>query len=134
MSKRLSALAALVALAGTACGFGTLSLEEVDPDAIPPNPTYSQDIAPMMDYYCVACHDAKGQIGAQGDDKRKAATPYGDDGGEGIDLTSFEGVVGEFEEVEETILERSMPPGAARRLTARDEAILFRWAEQGFAP
>lgn len=133
--RQSAALSLLLGLIG--CGFGTQTLEEVDPDAIPANPTYSEHVAPILDFYCVACHDPNGQVGALGDDKRKDSF-YGledDDGGEdGIDLTNFAAVVDEFDDIEGTILLREMPPGGARRLTAREEAILSRWADQGFAP
>lgn len=109
----------LCALLLGGCAFGDASLAEVDPGTLPARPTYAEHIRPMMDFYCAACHDPDGQIGAQ----------------EGIDLTRYDDIVDEFEEIAEQVFEeRTMPPGGARRLSARDEEILARWAEQGFAP
>lgn len=100
------------------CGLGDASLTDVDPDAIPATVSYEADVGPRIDYYCVSCHHADGQQGNAG----------------GWDFSSYELVKASFGSIELTaIQDKSMPPGGARRLTARDAAILLRWRDQGFA-
>jgi hypothetical protein len=109
----------LLLLSAFGCAFGTGTLEEVDPAAIPERPTYAEHIQPMMDFYCAACHDPEGQVGAI----------------EGLDVTSYEAVVDDFDEIAESVFEEhSMPPAGARQLSSLDEAILERWAAQEFPP
>jgi mono/diheme cytochrome c family protein len=106
----------LVELFFGACSFGTENIESVDPDAIPAAPTYSEHIKPLMEFYCVACHDPEGQVGEAG----------------GIDLTTYELVSGDYDDIREAIFDkRYMPPGGGRRLSAEDEATLARWDAQG---
>jgi hypothetical protein len=99
------------------CAFGTQSIEEVDPGSIPPNPTYSKDVAPIINYYCLSCHDASGpffeepSLGSLGEVKDE-----------------YEGIV------EEVFGKRSMPPGGAQQLNSREAQILQLWAQQGFLP
>jgi hypothetical protein len=134
-----------------------LLLGEVDPETIPEVPTYEEHIKPLMEYYCVACHYpgsqgkaardlagldeagaprafAPGEFDEEGDAFARDRDAYGLIN-EGIDpdLSSYEAVTAEFEEVAEEIFEdRTMPPGASRRLNAREELILSRWAALGF--
>jgi uncharacterized membrane protein len=99
-----------------ACSFGTENIEVVDPAAIPAEPTYSEHIKPLMEFYCVACHDPEGQVGAVG----------------GIDLTTYEAVSADYDDIREAVFDkRYMPPGGGRRLSAEDEATLARWDAQG---
>jgi mono/diheme cytochrome c family protein len=114
----MRAVLSLVCLALSACNFGAANIEEVDPEAIPLEPTYSAHIQPIMEFYCVACHDPEGQAGAAQD----------------VDLTSYEAVVNDYDDIAEALFDkRYMPPGGARRLSSEDEATLARWATQGFA-
>lgn len=109
-------LLALLALG--ACAFGDRSVEQVDLEAVPAEPTYTEHIAPLMEFYCVTCHDPAGQVGEA----------YG------VDLTSYDAVVDDFDDIDEALFDkRYMPPGGARRLSSVEEATIARWAAQGFA-
>jgi hypothetical protein len=99
-----------------ACPAGNLTLEELDPAAIPAEPTYTEHVQPILDYYCSACHDQNGQVGDI----------------EGIDTTNYDDVVDEFDDIEDSIQDRFMPPANARQLTPREIAILGRWKDSNF--
>lgn len=106
---------ALALLGGCALGDGTL--EEVDPASLPPVVTWDDHIAPLLDRYCATCHSEAAGPGTV----------------EGYDYGSLGGSICGFEGVEETLFEEaSMPPGAAPRPDARQEALLRRWQAQGF--
>jgi uncharacterized membrane protein len=100
----------------SACGFGTQTIEELDPNAIPVLPeqiVYEEDIDPIFEFYCTACHGANENIVAN----EILLT-------EEIDVVAFCDLV-----IQEAFIERSMPPGGARRLTSSEEALLVRWME-----
>lgn len=141
----------LGALLVGACSFGDVVLGEIDPETIPDTPTYELHIKPMMEYYCVSCHhgdvEASQAISLRALSLDLPHEPYSDDDDDddddgdpnllhqGIepDLSTYELLLEDFEEVAEEMFEdRTMPPGASRRLTAREEAILTRWAAIGF--
>jgi hypothetical protein len=119
---KLASLTWLCPLLLGACSIG----EKVDPALIPERPTYAEDIAPILDSYCTACHDADGPLGAI----------------DGVDLSSYDEVVAEFREVELEVGADSMPPrvGAdsmppsGKGLTGLEKATLERWSKQGFPP
>jgi uncharacterized membrane protein len=99
------------------CAFGTQTIDQIDPTSIPPNPTYTQDIAPIVDYYCLSCHDSAG--------------PFFEE----PSLENLDAVQAEFEGVvEEVFGQRTMPPGGAQQLSQREVEIIKRWGQQGFAP
>lgn len=115
---RLSALfpplLALCALVG--CGTGDLTIEEADPEAAPPTPTWSMHVEPIIEFHCVACHDPNGQAGAQ----------------EGYAYDTCEATRKGWGGLVETIFEEdSMPPAGAMRLQPWEELTLLRWREQG---
>ena len=121
MLLTMTTLAALTALVPTGCGIGDIPFDGLgadDPATLPTSPTWANDIAPRMDYYCNACHDADASRGAI----------------KGYDFSLYNLVRGAMLEIERTaITERSMPPGGRAKLTARDWAILLRWKETGFS-
>jgi hypothetical protein len=110
---KLASLTWLCPLLLGACSIG----EKVDPALIPERPTYAEDIAPILDSYCTACHDADGPLGAI----------------DGVDLSSYDEVVAEFREVELEVGADSMPP-SGKGLTGLEKATLERWSKQGFPP
>ena len=100
-----------------AVGCGDQTLIDADPSSVPQSVTFEHDIAPRIDYYCLACHSPDSQIGNAG----------------GWDFTSYEQVRGGFSSIEEVAFEEQrMPPGGARRMTARDQAIFRHWRDLGF--
>jgi hypothetical protein len=133
----------LAGLLFTGCFFGDRLLGEVDPESIPETPTYTEHIRPIVEYYCVACHYPGNKLRLlqkeEGPSVQQDALTEEEDSsfilnsGEEPDLSTYEAVVEAFEEVAEEIFEaQSMPPGASRRLTPREETILARWAAKGF--
>ncbi len=52
----------LLLLAG--CDAGTGTLDQVDPDAIPAQPTWSAPVEQVFDLYCNGCHSEAAQTGA----------------------------------------------------------------------
>lgn len=91
-------------------------IEVVDPASIPANPTWVDDVAPLLDRYCQSCHSADTLGGAP----------------DGLDFRSYDRTVCEWGDVYETVLrDRSMPPAGAQRPTARELALLERWGDQG---
>ncbi|MCA9664904.1 MAG: hypothetical protein KC503_04925 [Myxococcales bacterium] len=98
------------------CNIGDTPFYQVDPASIPASPTYLRDIAPRMNYFCTGCHDPDTSIG------QKGVWNF-------ADKATVCGNVGEILRV--TFGVRSMPPGAAERMGARDGAILLKWLEVG---
>lgn len=115
---RWAAITLSIAFQGNqlACGLGDQTLAEVDPAALPQQVSYTRYVQPRVDYYCTACHTHDGPLGAAGR----------------TDLSNYDEVRHAFDRSMEQIVSKRMPPGGARRLTARDQAILERWKAQGF--
>jgi uncharacterized membrane protein len=130
----------LAGLLFTSCFSGERLLGEVDPESIPETPTYTEHIRPIMEYYCVACHYPGANPRSLQEEFVQRGVLTEEEGrrfilssGEDPDLSTYEAIVEAFEEVAEEIFEsQSMPPGASRRLTPREETILARWAAKGF--
>jgi len=118
-------LGLMVFLNGCAPGAATL-----DGGAVPTNPTYAKDIAPIMDRHCVRCHEAGG-------------VRY-----DGVVVDTYGGIADELDEVVCTSIGRevmdlypdacqeredvfSMPPGAAERLDLIEQATLAIWVTNG---
>ena len=99
----------------TGC-LGDKTLEEVDPDAAPARPTYTEHIEPLMEDYCVTCHAVDAFPGELGD----------------IGLDECEKVKDNMELVSEMVFDREvMPPGGSLRMTEEDQLTLRRWFDQG---
>ena len=112
---RICALLVVTLFVG--CAFGAQTIDEVDPDSIPLNPTYTNDVAPIIDYYCLSCHDSAG--------------PFFEE----PPLESLDDVQDEFEGVvTEVFGQRTMPPGGAQQPTPREVEIIKLWGQQGFTP
>ena len=120
-SEPLKTKTHLFLLAACVCGLltgclGDKTLEEVDPEAAPTEPTFSRDIEPLMEDYCVACHAVDALPGEVGD----------------IGLDTCEKVKENMEIVSEMVFDREvMPPGGAMRLTEEEQLTLKRWFDQG---
>jgi len=102
----------------------------VDPNAVPTDPTWRTDIQPIMERHCVRCHETGG-------------VRY-----EGVAVNTYEAAIGELDEVICTSIGRdvmdsypdacnereevfSMPPGAAERLDIVEQVTLAIWATNG---
>ncbi|MFN3199062.1 MAG: hypothetical protein ACE366_11745 [Bradymonadia bacterium] len=107
---------ALTALALSACDAGDATLEEVDPEAAPANPTWSSHVERIMVVRCTACHAEDAQSGEA----------------EGYGYETCEKTIRNWEGFVETVVEeKTMPPGGADRLTSAELLTMQRWYEQG---
>ncbi len=96
------------------CAFGSDPLEVVDPAAAPERPTWTQDVQPIMDYYCTTCHSPSGALNV------------------GVSLDTCDNTRRSFGSVWSTAADsKSMPPGGALRVSSYDLLILDRWHAQG---
>lgn len=91
-----------------ACGSGSGTLAEVDPNAAPQDPTFEQ-VFSVIERQCVPCHGPAGPALSTCDEIKRSL--------QGIDDTSVTG--------------NSMPPGAWPRLTSREKLMLRRWLDNG---
>ncbi len=102
-------------------GFAVLAVPFVAGGAVPESPTYTKDVAPILNANCVMCHRA-GDIGP-------------------MSLMSFEEVRPWAKSIQKALDEGVMPPWHAdegighfkneRKLTADERATIVRWIEQG---
>lgn len=99
----------------TACGdMGTL--DEVDPEAAPAEPTWDEHVAPIIDARCSTCHSESAQFGPA----------------EGYILETCAQTKRQWRSIRETAFEsKTMPPGAAPRMTSSELLTLQRWHDQG---
>lgn len=114
--KTLSTILITAAVLLTACGEGTGTLDEVDPEAAPQTPTYTEHVAPIMDLYCTACHAADAQPGE--------LDGYGYDTCDKV-RRNWSGLV------ETAFVYENMPPGGAERVSEAHKLTLQRWWNQG---
>ncbi|MCA9666059.1 MAG: hypothetical protein KC503_10740 [Myxococcales bacterium] len=99
-------------------GCGAADLADIDPQAIPEQPTYAELVGPMMHFYCSGCHAPKTQLGPNL---------------AGYDYSSYSGTVAGFSGIEETVFERGdMPPGGATKLSLVEMETLRKWQQLGF--
>ena len=100
------------------CGIGDDLLEDSDPTAIPTTVTYRQHIEPRIHYYCGGCHNPNGILGNAG----------------GWNFATYPLVRAAYGSIQRVAFEeRRMPPGGARKMSPRDQAIFRRWRQNGFA-
>ena len=117
----------LVAWLSACDGSGDLPLDQVDPDAVPANPTYDQVYA-VLDNRCVMCHTGDGDDGDE-------------DGGGGYapartsdlepDLSDCSQIVAQRFDILDQVEDNTMPPGAMPRLTSEQKLLIRRWVENG---
>ena len=100
----------------TGCVSGDGLLEDIDPEAAPAAPTYSEHVAPLMDFYCTACHAPDVLPGEQ--------EGYGYDTCEKV-RDNWEGLV------DTAFIAKNMPPGGAVRVSSADRLTLERWHARG---
>jgi uncharacterized membrane protein len=120
-SLRLILLPLLLALAS--CGSGDLPLDQVDPAAVPANPTFDQ-VNAIVQRACTPCHKGGGGADAPGTVTRIAAE---DD----LSLETCTDIVSQRESIWETAVDNTMPPGALPRLTSEEKLIIRRWLDNG---
>lgn len=105
---------ALLLCAG--CGFGDATLEDIDPEAAPARPTWSEHIEPLMQIYCTACHAPDAQTGEA----------------EGYGFETCEKTRRNWRGLYQTTFEsETMPPGGGPRPLPWELLTLQRWYDQG---
>ena len=123
---QLFILAAL-AIPLVGCASGDETLDAVDPQAVPAEPTYEAVFA-IIQNKCVLCHDDGGDD--ENDDYFvvDGATVADDDVPALDDCTS---IVALREDILERVEDNSMPPGALPRLTSEEKLKIRRWIDNG---
>jgi uncharacterized membrane protein len=112
---RIEALFTL-ALALGGCAAGSGSLAEVDPAAVPTNPTWSSHARQILDMYCAGCHSKDALPGEL----------------EGFGYDTCESAKREWHETYEvTFTERSMPPPTGFPMPSVARETLQRWYDEG---
>jgi uncharacterized membrane protein len=101
-------LASLLSAVG--CGAGDGPLAEVDPQAVPPHPTYEQ-VFSILDRACAPCHK---------------------DGGTEPRYDTCKSIQQNSRGLRSTVFgSNTMPPGAWPRLTSEEKLTVERWLDQG---
>jgi uncharacterized membrane protein len=113
----------------TGCGSGDLPLDQVDPNAVPADPSF-EHVFSIVQRECTPCHNDGGEDGDEKDedgDKRTIAASDDDP-----DYGTCEGLIEELDDFYEEIFEKnSMPPGAWPRLTSEEKLVIQRWLDNG---
>lgn len=110
------------------CNSGSAPLAEVDPNAVPADPSYDAVYA-IIQRDCAPCHGAGGAGGdvSPWEGPQQAAEEDDDPG----DLTTCQGIIDSLEGINRTIVNNTMPPGAWPRLTSEEKLIVERWILNG---
>ncbi|MCA9520904.1 MAG: hypothetical protein KC609_08020 [Myxococcales bacterium] len=102
---------------------GSQELTTVAPDTLPLTVTWSTHIQPLMQFYCTSCHFTN-----------ETKNRNGDCDDHDMNLNDYDTVVNCYPDLYESIaIKQDMPPGGARRMTARHKALLKAWLDGGFA-
>ncbi|MEE9268712.1 MAG: hypothetical protein V3V49_00465 [Candidatus Krumholzibacteria bacterium] len=98
----------------SACGSGDLPLDQVDPNAAPLQPTWSQ-VFPIFQRECIPCHAT--------DDPPGGTRP---------NLETCEAIIANLADIATDIFVlNKMPPGAWPRLTEVERLTIERWIANG---
>lgn len=104
-----STCVAACALSFSGCGgSGDLPLDQVDPTAVPANPTYDEVYA-ILHRECASCHSD----------------------GDNLDVENCIDIVAERTSIVERVEDNTMPPGAWPRLTSEEKLLIRRWVDNG---
>jgi uncharacterized membrane protein len=112
-------------VAGCSSGEGTLA--EVDPSAVPADPDYDTVFA-IIQRDCAPCHNSGGGGGDTSRWEGPRAAVDDDDPG---DLTTCQGIIESLGEINQSIVNNTMPPGAWPRLTSEEKLVIERWMLNG---
>jgi len=127
--RRVLALLPLILVAAAGCNSGDATLAQVDPDAVPQDPDF-EIVFGIIQRECAPCHtesDDEGpeDAGAWAGPQRAAL------GGVEPDLTTCEGIIASRAEIDEEIVQNTMPPGVWPRLSSEEKLIIERWMLNG---
>jgi hypothetical protein len=117
-------LAGALLAATSSCGFAVRDIA-----AVPPQPTYSRDIRPILMDHCVLCHGLPSNHGAP---TYFRLDRYGDTT---VDGKMVQGAGGMSARIAARILKGDMPPAArwGDGVGPHGAAAINRWIEQGLA-
>jgi len=121
-ARSLFAIALAAALLAGCGGSGDLPLDQVDPDAVPADPTYDQVFA-VLDNKCAMCHT--------GGDEDEGGTALPTAGDTEPDLSDCSQIVEQRFDILDQVENNTMPPGAMPRLTSEQKLLIRRWVENG---
>lgn len=106
---------------------------EVEPNALPTNVTWTDHVYPVLKQRCNECHSSgpESKYGSvEGIDYSKyenAIPTVAAVGSKDSDDNGFQGIL------KQSISSSAMPPGNKDKLTPYERALLLKWQEQGFA-
>lgn len=105
---------------------------EVEPNALPANVTWTEHVYPVLRQRCNECHSSgpESKYGSvEGIDYSRyenAIPAVAVAGAKESDDNGFQGIL------KEAIQSSGMPPGNKDKLTPYERALLLKWQEQGF--
>ena len=110
------------------CGSGDLPLDQVDPAAVPADPSFEMVFA-IIQRECTPCHnDDNGEDDDERDENQQASPANGDD----PNYETCRGVIDDLDNLyREIFVRNTMPPGAWPRLTSEEKLIIQRWLDNG---
>lgn len=118
---------ALVVLAG--CDAGDLTLDQVDPDAVPAEPTFDQ-VFSIFQRECAPCHTDSKDDDEPDEPQGRSPSPV-TFGGAAPDYSTCAGIIANLDDALGAIFgNNNMPPGAWPRLTSEEKLIIERWVQQ----
>ncbi len=114
----------LLLLLASCQGSGDLPLAQVDPAAVPSDPTFDQ-VNAIVQRSCTPCHKGGGEGESDGGDSRLIIAE--DD----VSLETCAEIVSQRSSILEQAEANLMPPGAWPRLTSQEKLIIRRWIDNG---
>lgn len=115
-------LLVFAAAALTSCGQGDRTLSQIDPEAVPADPSYDRVFA-IIQRQCATCHSGGG--GGDGPARSAAEDDFY------ADLSTCGGIVDSRFDIISSVERNTMPPGALPRFTSEERLILQRWIQNG---
>jgi uncharacterized membrane protein len=108
------------------CGSGDLPLDQVDPGAVPADPSFDM-VFSIIQRECTPCHNDGGEDDEEDADRRASAG-----NGDNPNYETCEGVIDNLDNLySEVFVRNTMPPGAWPRLTSEEKLIIQRWLDNG---
>ncbi len=104
---------------------------EVEPNALPANVTWTDHVYPVLRQHCNECHSSGpeskyGTVSGIDYSRYENAIPIATTTTKDRNHNGFQQILGE------AINTSSMPPGDKEKLTPYERALLLKWQDQGF--
>ncbi len=128
LNARALLLLLVVSVLMSCQGSGELPLDQVDPEAVPAEPTF-QEVFAVLHRACVPCHQGDGEDEGERGRVGVGARPTAGDAEPGLDDCAE--IVLNRDSILEQVQSDRMPPGAWPRLTSEEKLLLRRWIDTG---